>query len=395
MQKKVTLTGNDSVAEALRQINPDVCAAYPITPQTEMMHKFAEFVGDGEVDTNFITVESEHSAMSACIGSCAAGVRTITATCGPGLALMWEMLYVAAGLRLPIVMACVNRALSAPLNIHGDHSDSFGARDAGWIQLFSENAQEAYDNAIQAFRIAEHPSVLTPAMVCLDGFISSHTMEVLNTLPDADVKKFVGEYKPSYSLLNIKKPITIGPLVLPDYYFECRRQQVEGMRNAKKVLLDVAKDFEKLSGRKYGFFETYKLEDAEIAFVGLSSSMGTIRTTVDELRASGKKAGLLKLRCYRPFPADEIAQALSHLKVVAIMDRCISYGLDGGPLYQEVRSAMYGMKPAVVSYIYGLGGRDLRTDDVKDVYSELEEVKKTGKAKQPMGFVALREQPTQ
>ncbi|MBU4320868.1 MAG: pyruvate ferredoxin oxidoreductase, partial [Nitrospinae bacterium] len=287
----VAVTGNEAVAEALRQVNPDVCAAYPITPQTDMMQRFASFVNDGEVKTEIILVESEHSAMSCCIGASAAGGRVITATSGPGLALMWEMLFVASGMRLPIVMPVVNRALSAPLNIHGDHSDAMGARDSGWIQLWSENAQDAYDNAIQAFCIAEHLDIRLPVMVCLDGFIISHSIERIEYLEDNEVRDFAGEYKQVNPLLDIEHPKSIGPLILPDYYMEFKRAQHEVMSKVKDVVLKVADDFAKLSGRKYGLFETYRLDDAEVGLVILNSAAGTSKDVVDSFREKGIKAG--------------------------------------------------------------------------------------------------------
>ena len=321
----VSLTGNDAVAEAMRQIDPDVIAAYPITPQTEMMHKFAEFVADGLVKTELVLVESEHSAMSACIGASAAGARSMTATSACGLALMWEVLYVAAGLRLPIVMTDVNRALSAPINIHCDHSDTMGARDSGWIQLFSENVQEAYDNVIQAIRIAEHPAVKLPVMVMMDGFIISHTNERIEILPDAVVSKFVGEYKPKHYLLDVDHPATFGPLDLQDYYFEHRRQQAEAMKQAGPIILEIGKEFAKISGRSYGYFEEYKMDGADLVILCLGSTAGTTKAVVDKLRKQGMKVGLLKPRMFRPFPYQELIQALKNVKAVAVLDRSDSF----------------------------------------------------------------------
>ncbi len=387
LTNRIALTGNEAVAEALRQVNPDVAAVFPITPQTELMHKFAEFVNDGKVDTELVTVESEHSAMSAAVGASAAGVRAVTATSANGLALMWEVLYIAAGLRLPIVMPVVNRALSGPLNIHCDHSDSMGARDAGWIQLFSENTQEAYDNTLQAFRIAEHRDVLLPTMVTLDGFIISHTTEVLEILDDATAKKFVGEYEPLFTLLDPEHPVTMGPIDLQDYYFEHKRQQVEGMYNAPRVIEEVAKEYYELTGREYGFFENYRMEDAEAAIVVMGSGAGTSKEVVDHLRDRGIKAGLVKLRVFRPFPNEQLAQALSHLKSIAVLDRAISFGSQGGPVYVEVKSAMYGKNIPIYNYIYGLGGRDLTPSMVESAYKDLFE----GKTEQRMRYLGLRE----
>ncbi|MFH1961431.1 MAG: pyruvate ferredoxin oxidoreductase, partial [bacterium] len=308
MAKKVAMTGNEAMAEAMRQINPDVVAAYPITPATEIVQIFSSFAADGLVDTEFVNAESEHSAMSACIGSAAAGARTMTSTASQGLALMWEMLYIASGLRLPIVIAGVNRALSAPINIHCDHSDTMGARDSGWIQIFSENAQEAYDNMIQAVRIAE--KTLLPIMVTTDGFIISHGMETMEIMGDDEVKGFVGEYKPQHPLLDTDNPITVGAIDFTDFYFEHKRQQIEAMNTALPHIVEIGKEFALLSGRDYDLVEKYRLDDAEIAIVVLGSTAGTAKVVVDELRDKGIKAGLLKIRVFRPFPAKEIADAL-------------------------------------------------------------------------------------
>ncbi|MEW6380506.1 MAG: pyruvate ferredoxin oxidoreductase [bacterium] len=393
MGKPVAMTGNIAVANAMRQINPDVCAAYPITPSTEVMQQFASFVADGKVDTELVTVESEHSAMSACIGAAAAGGRVMTATSANGLALMWEMLYIASGNRLPIVMMVVNRALSAPINIHGDHSDGMGARDSGWIQFYSENAQEAYDNLIQAVVIGQNRDVRLPVMVGMDGFIISHSIENLELLSDQQVKDFIGEYIPLYPLLNIKQPVTFGPLDLQDYYSEHKRQQAEAMKLAKPVILKVAQDFAAVSGRKYGFFETYRLEDAEIAILTLGSSAGTARFVVDEARERGVKVGLIKLRLFRPFPMEELQAALGQVKALAVMDRCDSFGAAGGPVFSEVRSALYDLspRPAVINYIYGLGGRDLGIAHIEQVIRDLQEIRQTGKVKELITYLTVRE----
>lgn len=387
------LSGNEAVATAMKQINPDVVAAFPITPSTEVPQYFSQFVADGEVDTEFVAVESEHSAMSACIGASAAGARAMTATSANGMALMWEVLYIAASSRLPIVMPLINRALSGPINIHNDHSDSMGARDSGWIQLYSEDNQEAYDNIIQAVRIAEHKDVLLPVMVCMDGFIVSHSVENIELLETEKVREFVGTYKPDEYLLNAKYPITMGPLDLPPHYFEHKRQQAEAMRNAKKVILQIAEEYEKLSGRKYGLFEEYRMEDAEVGIVILNSSAGTAKEVVDKLRDEGVKAGLVKIRVFRPFPADEIAKALSGLKALAVMDKADSFSAAGGPVFTEVRSALYGAKADtnVISYIYGLGGRDVTMDDIEKVYRNLIDIAKTGKISETYNYVGVRE----
>lgn len=392
--KKVAMTGNSACAEAMRQINPDVVAAYPITPQTAIVEDFSTFVASGKVTTEFVCVDSEHSAMSACIGASAAGARVITATASQGLALMWEMLHIAAALRLPIVMHNVNRALSAPINIHCDHSDSMGARDTGWIQIFSENAQEAYDNTVQAVRIAEDPSVYLPTMVLLDGFIISHAIDRLEILEDKQVKDFVGEIKPPYSLLDPDNPIAVGPFDgLHGYFLEFKKVQNDALESAQKIVLDVAEEYEKISGRSYGLFEAYKLDDAEVGIVVLGSTAGTTKTVVDDLRNAGKKVGLLKIRLFRPFPAKELAEALSHLKAIAVLDRSCSFGAQGGPVFLEVRAAMYGQNEQipVTNYIYGLGGRDVSKDQILKAYEDLFETVKTGKAKDTPTFLGIRE----
>ncbi len=393
MAKVVAVTGNEAVANALRQIDPDVCAAYPITPQTDMMQRFSSFVSDGKVGAEMILVESEHSAMSACIGASAAGGRVVTATSGPGLALMWEMLFVASGMRLPIVMPVVNRSLSAPLNIHGDHSDAMGARDSGWIQLWSENAQESYDNAIQAFRIAENMDIRLPVMVCLDGFIISHSIERIEYLEDNEVKNFVGEYKTLNPLLDLEHPVSYGPLILPDYYMEYRRAHAEIMSKVPDVVLDVAKEFEKLSGRKYGLFETYRLDDAEIGIVILNSAAGTSKDVIDEFREKGIKAGLLKPRLFRPFPYEEIGNALRHLKALCVLDRADAFGGSYGPLFIDIASSLYSFKekPVLINKIYGLGGRDYLPEHAELVLNELAEIKKTGKVKSVKEYIGVRE----
>lgn len=392
MGKVLAVSGNEAVAEALRQINPDVCAAYPITPQTELMQRFSSFVSDGRVDTELILVESEHSAMSACIGAAAGGGRVATATSSQGLALMWEMLYIAAGLRLPIIMPVVNRSLSAPLNIHCDHSDAMGARDSGWIQLWSENAQEAYDNTIQAFRIAEHMDIRLPVIICMDGFIIGHSIQRIEYLEDSEVKNFVGEYKTLNPLLDINNPKSYGPLILPDLYHEYKRAQHEATIKAKDVVLEVAEEFEKISGRKYGFFETYKLDDAEIALVILNSAAGTSKDVIDEFRDRGIKAGLLKPRLFRPFPYEEVADALKHLKALCVLDRADSFG-GYGPLFLEVSSALCQLetRPRIINKIYGLGGRDYLPHHAEQVLEELVEITKTGKIRIIKEYIGVRE----
>ena len=386
------LSGNEAAAIAMKQINPDVVAAFPITPSTEIPQYFSTFVSNGTVDTEFVAVESEHSAMSACIGAQSAGARAMTATSANGLSLMWEMIYIASSLRLPIVMSLVNRAVSGPLNIHNDHSDAMGVRDSGWIMLFSENNQEAYDNLIMAHRIAENKNVNLPLMVCQDGFITSHSIENIELLEDEKVKEFVGTYKPEHYLLNREEPIAVGPLDLQGYLFEHKFQQAEAMRNAKKVILDVAKDFEKLTGRKYSFFEEYKLDDAEIAIVCLNSTAGTTKHVVDSLREKGIKAGLLKIRVFRPFPAEEIAKALENVKAVAVLDKSDSLNGAGGAIFEDVTSGMYVNKKQVpmVNYVYGIGGRDTTTKDIESVYCDLQKIASGEEVGNPYRYLGVR-----
>ena len=378
------------MAEAMRQINPDVVAAYPITPATEIVQIFASCVADGLVDTEFVPVESEHSAMSACIGASAAGGRTMTSTSSQGLALMAEMLYIAAGLRLPIVLADVNRALSSPINIHCDHSDTMMVRDSGWIQIFSENAQEAYDNMVQAVKIAETASL--PVIVTTDGFIISHGMERVELIDDKEVKDFVGQKKLGHYLLNLEKPITVGALDLQDYYFEHRRQLAEAMKESKAIILDIAKEFKAKTGRSYGLFEVYNLEDAECAILAMGSTAGTTKVVVDALRAKGIKAGLLKPRVFRPFPKEEIANAIKNIKAVAVLDRSDSLNGHEGPLCAEVKAALFdkGINKGVLNYIYGLGGREIGLEDIGSVYKDLGELI-NGKKKDKITYLGVRE----
>ncbi len=393
MARRDRLSGNEAVAEALRQINPDVMAAFPITPSTERPQYFSKLVANGQVDSEFIPVESEHSAMSAVIGSEAAGARSVTATSSAGLALMWEELYLAASNRLPCVLTLVNRALSGPININCDHSDSMGARDSGWIQIYAENNQEVYDNLVMAYRIGEHKDVKLPVMICQDGFITSHAVENINLLEDKEVKDFVGEYEPENYLLNPECPMAVGPYSVTNYYFEAKRAQAEALKNSKQVVLDVADEYAKISGREYGLFEEYKMEDAEEAVVIIGSAAGTTKDAVDELREQGKKVGLIKIRLFRPFPASEIAEALKNVKAVAVMDRTESYNDCCGPLGAEVTTALYRAKSdcLAVNYVYGLGGRDVRVKDMMNVYKELEEIAQTGETGETYRYMGIRE----
>lgn len=393
MKALKTLNGNQAIAEAVRQIDPDVMAAYPITPSTAIVETIAKFKADGLITGEFVCPESEHSAMSVCIGASAAGGRVMTATASQGLALMWEMLYIAAGLRLPIVAAIANRALSAPINIHGDHSDTMGARDSGWIQLYSENCQEAYDNFIQAFRIAEHKDVRTPVLVGLDGFIISHSMEVISVEDDDQVKQFVGDYLPVHPLLDTSRKITVGPIDFTDYYFEHKRSQMEGIENSPAVIEAVGREFGKKFGREYGFFEEYRMDEAELAIVVMSSAAGTCKDAVDELREQGFRIGLLKLRVFRPFPHIKIAEALRDCKAVAVLDRSTCPGGFGAPLFTEVRSSLYDdvKRPRIVNYVYGLGGRDIQVEHFKEVGAKLAQIAETGKVDEIYGYLNLRE----
>ncbi len=372
------LSGNEAVATAMKQINPDTVAAYPITPSTEVPQYFSNFVANGEVDTEFIAVESEHSAMSACIGASAAGGRVMSATSSQGLAYMFEMLHIAAGMRLPITLICGNRALSAPLNIHNDHSDSMGARDTGFIQLYCENNQEAYDNTIMAVKIAERASI--PVMVCYDGFITSHSVENIMLIETEDVKKFVGERKPNQYLLDDERNISMGPMDLQKYYFEHRKQLADAMRGAKDVIKEISDEFYSLTGRKYDLYEKYMLDDAELGIVVLNSTAGTTKDAIDKLRANGIKAGLLKPRTFRPLPYSEIPEELKNLKALAILDKCDSVNGYAAPLFTELTSAMYskGLTVPTINYIYGLGGVDVTVNDIISVYKKLNEISREG-----------------
>jgi pyruvate ferredoxin oxidoreductase alpha subunit len=361
--KTLAKTGNEALAYAMRQINPDVVAAYPITPSTEIVQIFAGYVNDGLVDSEFVAVESEHSAMAACIGSAASGCRTMTATASQGLALMHEMLFIAGGLRLPIVMPVASRALSSPLNIHGDHSDSLASRDSGWMQFFSETVQEGYDTLIQCVKIAERTSL--PAMCCVDGFILSHCMERVEVFEDEQVRKWLGAYQSNYNLLDLRKPILVGPATMQDYYFEFKRGQIDGMNKALPVIQAVQAEFKREFGRGCDVIDEYRCEDAEAVVLLMGSACGTMREAVDALRNQGKKVGMVKLRVYRPLPADVLRRSLSRFKTVAIMDRADAVNAWAGPLYTEVTSALYDLerRPKTLAYVYGLGGKEFAPPD--------------------------------
>ena len=404
-QENLALSGDEAVAYAVKQSNVDVVAAYPITPQTIIVEKFSEYVNNGEVDTEFVCTESEHSALTACLTASATGARTFTASASAGLALMHEMLYVTAGSRAPVVMAIVNRALSAPINIHCDHSDSMGERDAGWIQIYVESLQEVYDSIIQAFRIAEHPNILLPTMVMLDGFFLSHTLGNICVLPDEAVHRFVGtrqiplvkshEGRAVPFKLDPDNPVTMGPFDLNDYYFEHKRQQEEAIQKALQTIKKVHDEYGKITGRRYGngLVENYYMEDAEIATVCLGSTGGTVKTVVDQLRTKGIKAGLLRLRAFRPFPTHDIKEALENVKAIAVMDRSHSFGAYGGPVFHEIRHILYDSpaRQKIVNYIYGLGGRDMPQSLINKIYRDIKENLKTERVRKPVQFIGLRE----
>ncbi|MDR0915500.1 MAG: hypothetical protein LBM22_02335 [Endomicrobium sp.] len=373
--KLVAKTGNEIAAEAMRQIEPDVVAAYPITPATEIVQIFSQFVADGIVKSKYIAVESEHSAMSATIAASAAGVRAMTGTSSQGLCFMWEMLYIASGLRLPIVMVAVNRAISAPINIHCDHSDTMGARDSGWIQIYSESVQEVYDNIIQAVRIAEQTKL--PVLVTMDGFIISHCMELVEVYNDDAVKSFIGEYTPERYLLDIKNPYTLGSLDLQNYYFEHKYQIAKAMIDAQTTIVNIANEFTKCFGRSYNLYEKYMMDDADMAIVIIGSAAGTVKMAINELRSQNIKIGLIKIRVYRPFPKDNIAIDLANIKSIAVLDRSDSCSGAFSPIYSDIVSSLYSegiTTPKIISYVYGLGGREITIEHIKNIYKTLNQI---------------------
>lgn len=375
------LTGDSAIAQALKQCDLDVLAAYPITPQTIIVEDFQKFVANGEVNTRVIPVESEHSAMSACIGASSVGGRVGTATASAGLALMWEILYCAASMRMPIVLNVANRALSAPINIHNDWSDSYGARDSGFIQIYTKSCQEAYDTTIMAFKLAEDHGVLLPAMVCIDGFILSHNVERVEMLPTEAVHDFLGTREPVLPL-DPDDPITMGPLALTDYYFEFKEQQDEAMKNVPKVFKKVEEEFEEMTGRSYGMFEEYRTEDADIVIFTHSTTGGTARAVVDTLREKGEKVGMLRLRMFRPFPTEEIREILTGAQAVAVFEKCRSFGAPSNPLALEVRTALYDLdeRPMVCDFVVGLGGRDVPPTAIVEGLRKTEEYLEKGEA---------------
>jgi pyruvate ferredoxin oxidoreductase alpha subunit len=358
-----------------------------------VVEELAKFVANGRMHAEYINVESEHSAMSAAVGASAAGARVATATSSQGLALMWEELHIAAGMRLPIVMFNANRALSAPINIHCDHSDIMGCRDTGWVILFAETAQEAYDNTVAAFRIAEHPDVLLPVMTTADGFITTHSIDRAEVLDDETVAGFVGEYVPTYALLDADNPVSHGNFSgLGGPYFEFKKQERAAMNAAKPVTKQVMAEYSALSGRPFDFVETWGMEDAEVAIVVIGSTAGNVRHVAREMRANGVKAGVVKVRVFRPFPAEEIRAALRGVKAVAVLDRSDSFGAEGGPLFLETKSALYDLdeRIPVVNYIYGLGGSDVRLELISSVYSDLSDIASGTAAPQAMQYLGTR-----
>ncbi|MEG1988430.1 MAG: pyruvate ferredoxin oxidoreductase [Oscillibacter sp.] len=391
MSIRERLSGNEAIAFAMKQINPDVMGAFPITPSTEIPQYFSSYVDNGEVDTEFIAVESEHSAMSTCIGAQAAGCRAISATSSCGLCYMTEMLYVAASDRLPITLAVSCRALSGPININNDHSDAMGVRDAGWLMLFAETNQEAYDNYLQAMRIGE--AVSLPIMICQDGFITSHAIENIDLLETEKVREFVGEYHPKNALLGRENPMAVGAYATPVYYMEAKRQQAQAMMDAKDVIRKVGKEFAALTGRSYGMIETFMMDDAEEAIILIGSSVGTAREAITELREQGKKVGLIKVRSFRPFPSEEIVEALRGVKAVAVMDKDDSFNALSGPMFAEVCASLYtsDVHPLAISYIYGLGGRDVRVESIQHVFADLEKIAQTGDVGETYRYLEVRE----
>jgi pyruvate ferredoxin oxidoreductase alpha subunit len=358
--ERIGLEGSIAIAEAVKLADVDVVAAYPITPQTHIVERLAEYVANGELNANYIPVESEHSAMSACLGSSAVGARTFTATAGQGLELMHEVLYIASSSRLPIVMLVTDRALSGPLSVWGDHSDAMATRDCGWIQIFAENAQQAFDLVICAFRIAEDPKVLFPTMIHVDGFHLSHVIEPLYLLEQEKVNKFLPKYNYPYKL-NPDKPVTIGAFGMPNVYTEAKKAQDTALRASKEVILDVWREFGSLAGRSYYPVEMYKTDDAEVLLLTMGSYSETAMITIDNMRNNGKKVGLIRLRLWRPFPFDEFRKAVSGAKTLIVLDRALSFGGPSGPVCSEIQSALYPLvaKPKVISFVGGLGGRDM------------------------------------
>lgn len=375
-QKIVSATGNMMVTEAFRQADPDVVCAYPITPQTTIVEGFAKCVANGQVHTEFVTVESEHSSMSACIGSAQAGARTFTATSSQGLAYMYEELPIAAGMRLPIVMANANRAISAPINIHCDHSDVMGARDTGWLLFFAEDAQEAYDNTMIAIRTAEDKDVQLPVMTTLDGFITTHAMERAELMNDETAKEFLGERTPFYPLLNTENPIAAGMFADQDSYFELHKALRDAVTASKPVIKRIGDEWAELSGRPFDFVDAWGCDDADYIIVVLGSAAGNARHQARLLREKGVKAGVARIRVFRPFPYEELVAALHGAKAVAVLDRSENFGGEYGPVGLEVATALYNAKETIPlkNYMFGLGGHDVTLEQMEQVYEDLEKL---------------------
>jgi len=369
--ERVGMESSLAIAEAVKAARSEVIAAYPITPQTHIVERLAEMVANGELDAEYVPVESEHSALSACLGSSAAGARTFTATAGQGLALMHEVLFVAASMRLPIVMAVANRALSAPLSIWGDHSDVMASRECGWIQIFAENGQQAYDLTLCAFRIAEDHRVLFPVMVNIDGFNVSHVVEPLYLVEQAKVDEFLPPYTHPYGL-HPDRPLTMGAFGMPNIYTEVKKSQDVALRASKKIIVEIWREFESMTGRRYLPVESYRTDDADILFVMMGSFSETAAAAIDELRDAGHKVGMLRIRLWRPFPFEELAAAVSKARMLITMDRALCFGGPSGPMCSEIQSALYPLpnRPSIVSYVGGLGGREVSVEGFKSLITQ-------------------------
>jgi pyruvate ferredoxin oxidoreductase alpha subunit len=390
-QRRVGMTGDEAVAYAVKQADVDVVAAYPITPQTIIVERIADYVHDGELKASYVAVESEHSALSACVGASLAGARVFTATSSQGLALMWEIMWIASAMRTTIVMALANRALSAPINIHCSHDDAYAVRDAGWIQFFAENVQEAYDLTLMAFRVSEDKRVLFPSIVNLDGFILSHGLEPLYVLEDDVVREFLPPKEP-VNPIDPERPMTYGPLALFDYYFEFKKAQAEAFKSVYPVILEVFREYEKYSGRKYEPVKAYGVEDADVAVLILGSSAGTARYVARRLRSKGEKVGVVSLTLYRPFPVSDLVAKLKGVKALVVMDRSYSFGSPGAQLFMDVAAAFANEseRPLLINAIYGLGGRDLLPEHVEEAFRKAQEAARAGKVEERELWLGVR-----
>jgi len=396
MSRTNVLDGNRAAAKAVKQAKPDVVLMHSVIPAAPIDETIASLVANGHMDAEILNVESGHSALSACIGASAAGGRVFTSTASQALAQMHEMLFIASSLRLPIVLAAANRTLSSPQNTHADHSDTMSQRDCGWIQIYCENPQEVYDCIIQAYKIAEHQDVRTPVMVAMDGWVTSHSKENIHIAESSEVDEFIGKFSAAHTVLDSENPVTIGSMARADYYFEHKINQLQGIENARKVIKDVGKEFGNRFGRYYGYFESYKMDDADFAVLIMSSASGTAKEAVDRMRQQGEKVGLLKLRVFRPFPYKELLEPLTGLKAIAVLDRFLSPGTPAGPLFNEIRSALYDCdeerRPLVFPYIYGLGGRDIDITNIEAIFKEIKVNTETVETKIETTFVNLRQQ---